>query len=174
MIALIVLSQLESLTGTITAAKIIIPIVSAVGYLVIGGYIALYIVPGVMEKYILNRTKSEYHGKLEMAVMFGFLLALMPATYYSKASYLMGAFVAGLAFCTSHELHVTFVTQFKRILQWLMKVFFAASIGFQVPIKDFGNGTVVWQGLVFTVALVVSFHRGEMFGAHCATQLVYA
>lgn len=154
MIALIVLSQLESLAGTIDAAGIIIPIVSAVAYLLIGGYVALFIIPGVMEKYVLSKTKEEYRGKIELAVMFCFLLILMPATHYCKASYLMGAFVAGLGFCTSHELHVTFVAQFKRILQWLMKVFFAASIGFQVPVKDFGDGTVVWQGLVFTLALL--------------------
>ncbi len=44
-------------------------------------------------------------------------LALMQATHYTKASHLMGAFIAGLVFCTDHELHVTFVSQFKRILQ---------------------------------------------------------
>lgn len=34
-----------------------------------------------------------------------------------------------------------------------MRVFFAASIGFQVPIKDFGKGQVIWKGIVFTLAL---------------------
>ena len=36
MIALIVLSQLESLTGTITAAGVLIPVISALGFLIIG------------------------------------------------------------------------------------------------------------------------------------------
>jgi Kef-type K+ transport system membrane component KefB len=120
----------------------------------IGGYVALFIVPGIVEKAVLKRTKPERHGKIELTIMFAILIGMLPLTHYAKASYLMGAFVSGLAFCTSHELHHTFVTQFKRLLQWLMRVFFAASIGFQVPIKDFGSGTVVWQGLVFTVALL--------------------
>jgi len=34
-----------------------------------------------------------------------------------------------------------------------MRIFFAASIGFQVPIKDFGSKTVILQGLLFTLAL---------------------
>lgn len=153
MIALIILSQLESLTGSITAAGVLIPIVSAVCFLTIGGYIALFIVPGVMEKFVLSKVESQFHGKVELIVMFGLLLALMPATFYSKASYLMGAFVAGLAFCTSHELHHTFVVQFKRLLQWLIRIFFAASIGFQVPIKNFGEGKIIWKGLVFALAL---------------------
>jgi Kef-type K+ transport system membrane component KefB len=132
-----VLSQLESLTGTINAAGILIPVVSAVVFLVVGGYVALFIAPGVVEKYVLRRVEPEHHGKVELAIMFGILLVMMPATHYAKASYLMGAFVAGLAFCTSHELHLVFVQQFKRLMQWLMRIFFAASIGFQVPVKDF-------------------------------------
>lgn len=153
MIALIVLSQLESLTGEITAATVIIPIVSALAYLIIGGYVAIWLLPPFLEKYVMTKVEPEYKDRVEFTIMIGLLLALMPATYYSKASYLMGAFVAGLAFCTSHDLHVLFVRQFKRVLQWLMRIFFAASIGFQVPIKDFGDPTVIWQGLVFTLAL---------------------
>ena len=126
MIALIVLSQLESLTGTIDVASVLIPVVSAVLYLVVGGYVAIWIIPPVLEKYLFSNIGTEHKDKIEMSIMFGMLLALMPATYYSKASYLMGAFVAGLAFCTSHELHSLFVRQFKRLLQWLMRVFFAA------------------------------------------------
>mmetsp|Transcript_10721 Transcript_10721/g.17763 ORF Transcript_10721/g.17763 Transcript_10721/m.17763 type:complete len:533 (+) Transcript_10721:1056-2654(+) len=38
--------------------------------------------------------------------------------------------------------------------------FFAASIGFQVPVKEFGSGTVIWQGLFFTVALLGKLAAG--------------
>ena len=162
MIALIVLSQLESLAGTIDAAGILIPVISAVLFLLVGGAIALFVLPGLVEKYVLVRTKEEHKGQVELTIMFGLLLAMMPATYYAKASYLMGAFIAGLGFCTSHELHATFVSQFKRLMQWLMRIFFAASIGFQVPIKDFGNGTVILQGLFFTVALLGKLAVGFM------------
>jgi hypothetical protein len=157
-----VLSQLESLAGDITAVAILLPVISAVAFLLIGGYIALYVIPGAIEKYIHPKVDHEYHGKVELTIMFGFLLMLMPATHYAKASYLMGAFIAGLSFCTSHELHEVFIIQFKRIMQWLMRIFFAASIGFQVPIKDFANGTVVWQGLAFTLALVGKLAVGFM------------
>lgn len=34
-----------------------------------------------------------------------------------------------------------------------MRIFFAASIGFQVPIKDFADGKVIGYGLLFTLAL---------------------
>ncbi len=46
MIALIILSQLGGLVGEITVAGVLIPIVSALCFLIIGGYAALFIIPG--------------------------------------------------------------------------------------------------------------------------------
>lgn len=175
MIALVVLSQLEALVGDITVSSILIPIISAMGFLVIGGYLAIFILPPMIEKHILVRFNEDHHDKVEMGIMFMLVVALMPATYYAKASYLMGCFVAGLTFCSSHEVHHLFVHQFKRLLQWLMRIFFAASIGFQVPIKDFADGTVIWQGLVYTLALtgkvavgflVPNFTQGKRFSGN--------
>jgi hypothetical protein len=74
----------------------------------------------------------------------------------------MGCFLAGLTFCSSDGLHHLFARQFKRILQWLMRVFFSASIGFQVPIKDFGDMTVIVQGLIFCLALIGKIAVGFM------------
>ena len=162
MIALVVLSQLEALVGEITVSGVLIPVISAILFLVLGGYVAIFAFPPLMNKYVLPRFGEEKHDYVEMATMFGLLLGLMPATYYCKASYLMGGFLSGLAFCTSHGLHMQFVRQFKRILQWLMRIFFAASIGFQVPIKDFGDGTVLWQGVVFCLALTGKLAVGFM------------
>lgn len=162
MIALIVLSQLEALAGDITVASILIPVISAFAYLLIGGYIAIWVAPPFLDKYVTGKVEESKRDKLEFTIMMGLLIALMPATHFAKASYLMGAFLSGLAFCTSHELHSSFVRQFKRILQWLMRIFFAASIGFQVPVKDFGDVTVIWQGLVFSLSLLGKLAVGFM------------
>ena len=154
MIALVILSQLSALTGSVTISSIIIPIVSAIGFLVGGGYVAVYILPGILDRFIISKVPEEKQGYVSMCIMLSLMLGLMPATYYAKASFLMGVFVSGLTFCRSEQLHHTFVRQFKRLLQWLMRIFFAASIGFQVPITHFGNGTVVWKGCLFTLALL--------------------
>lgn len=45
MIALIILSQLGGLVGDITIAGVLVPIVSALCFLLIGGYIALFVLP---------------------------------------------------------------------------------------------------------------------------------
>lgn len=155
MIALVILSQLEGLVGTITVQGILIPVISAILFLVVGGYVAVFILPKLVNRYILPRFSEHSHHKVEMTIMYALVLALMPATKVGKASPLMGAFISGLAFCHSDGLHHQFVRQFKRILQWLMRIFFASTIGFQVPIKDFADITIIWQGLVFCLAWLV-------------------
>ena len=148
MIALIILSQLKALSGPVQVTELVVPIVSAFLFLGLGGYLAIAWAPTLFEMLILKRVKKENRGQAELGIMLTLLIVLMPATYYAKASFLMGAFLAGLSFCKSHDLHVIFGAQFKRILQWLMRIFFAASIGFQVPITSFGSGKVIWQALV--------------------------
>jgi len=121
MIALIILSQLGGLVGEITAATVAIPIVSALGFLIIGGYAALFWIPGWLERFVFDRfddkMSSEKRGKLALFIMFAMVIGMMQATHFTKASHLMGAFIAGLVFCTDHDLHVIFVSQFKRVLQ---------------------------------------------------------
>ena len=85
MIALIVLSMLEILTvETISVAEILIPIVSAVGFLIIGGYIAIFWAPQLLDRFVLAKVDERYHSKIELGVMFGLLLGLMPATFYAR------------------------------------------------------------------------------------------
>jgi Kef-type K+ transport system membrane component KefB len=182
MIALIILSQLGALAGEASVASIVIPIASALGFLIIGGYIAVFTLPPFLDKFFYSRIRKEHHGSAGLALMFLLLFIMMPATYYAKSSFLLGAFLSGLVFCRKHEVHVRFVSQFKRLLQWLMRIFFAASIGFQVPIKDFGSSKVIGYGLLFTLALtgklavgflVPNFNNAEKFrGLHLRDCLI--
>lgn len=156
MIALIILSQLGGLAGNITASSVVVPIVSALAFLILGGYTALFILPGVLERFIFSSKSmtSEKRGRIGLTILFVLVIGMMQATHYTKASHLMGAFIAGLVFCTDHDMHVMFGSQFKRVLQWLMRIFFASTIGFQVPIKEFGDAEVIWKGVLFTLALL--------------------
>jgi len=46
MIALVILSQLSALTGEVSIGSVLIPIVSAILFLVLGGYISIVYIPG--------------------------------------------------------------------------------------------------------------------------------
>jgi Kef-type K+ transport system membrane component KefB len=172
MFALVVLSTLNALVGDPNTAlvgdqernklSILVPIVSALGYLFIGGAIAVRVLPPFLERVYFARIGKENHGPAGVLLMFIFLFAMMPATYYAKTSYLMGAFLSGLVFCSKNDVKAHYTSQFKRILQWLMRIFFAASIGFQVPIRNFADGRVIAYGFLYTLALTGKFAVGFM------------
>ena len=77
---------------------ILIPILAATIFLVVGGWIALFWIPPIIQSWLHPNIPPEHIGKAELGLLFGFVLALMPATHYAKASYLMGSFLAGLSF----------------------------------------------------------------------------
>ena len=156
---MVILSQLRAFAseGAVSVFDMILPVLSALGFLLIGGGLAIFVLPKALSWLILDRIPNDSRCNREwmsLAIMFVLLLTLIPATYFAKASPLMGAFLAGLVFCSDGHVHHMFVTQFKRVMQWLMRIFFAASIGFQVPAQEFANGTVILQGFFFTLALL--------------------
>jgi Kef-type K+ transport system membrane component KefB len=188
-IALIVLSQLQALVGDVTVSSVVVPIVSALGYLLFGGYIALHTLPPILQRYVLPRlspssskfntqqsnsqeshttTKSDNetirrNGPLwSLCLMFAMLLAMMPVTHYAQASFLLGAFLTGLTFSSVEDAHVQWASQLKRVSEWLLRMFFAASIAFQVPVREFANGKVLWQACAFLLALVGKLAVGTL------------
>jgi hypothetical protein len=166
LLAVVILSQLQAFAGEeVTIVDMAVPVVSALAFLSIGGYIAVAVLPKILNRYVLDtipRFSGFSRDWVSMCLMFLLLLVLMPTAYYGKASPLMGAFLAGLVFCSDSGAHHMFVTQFKRIMQWLLRIFFAASIGFQVPLQKFGNTTVLWQGFALTLALLGKVAVGFM------------
>jgi Kef-type K+ transport system membrane component KefB len=168
-LALVVLSQLQALTTeNPSVSDVVVPIVSAILWLFVGGAIALFVSPTVMTKLVSlvrcgGPTNTGNDSMVAMTILFALLFALLPATYFSEASYLLGAFLAGLAFCQDTTgLDALFRQQFKRIIQWLMKVFFAATIGFQVPVKSFADGAILARGCFFFLAITGKLAAGLM------------
>jgi hypothetical protein len=154
--AVVVLSQLRAFAGEgdLSTFDLLLPVTSALGFLLVGGYLAIFVLPNTMERLALGRRQKSDREWTAMIVMFALVLILLPATQAAKASPLMGAFLAGLAFCTSEEVRKAYTSQCKRIMQWLMRIFFAASIGFQVPIEKFASPSVLLEGLAFSLALL--------------------
>lgn len=155
MIGLIILSMLEVLVlDNPPLFSYFIPIISAIGWLILLGVAALTVIPYFVEKVILPRFKPETRPYVAFALLWLLVLAYLPMMYYTKASYLTGAFLAGLAFSQVEGVHHTFVSEAGPVMEWLLRVFFSASIGFQVPIRMFGNKSVIAWGFGFYLAVL--------------------
>jgi len=131
-VALVILSMLQAL-GKGEEAKLmdfLAPIIAAIGFTLVIGGVAIKVMPGYLQKsYVTSRLrvpKQHYEGFM-LGVLLAFVLALMPALHYGKGSYLLGCFLAGLCFCTVHEMEEVWKSQVKRLMRWLLRVFFAAT-----------------------------------------------
>jgi len=173
-IALVVLSQLKALTAeTISASSVAIPIVSALLWLFLGGVLALYFMPWFLqnlvtfETTILNKVSTSDSstpitvGKsIKLSHIVVLLFALLPATYYSQASHLLGAFLAGLSLCQQDESAQIYNQELSKIITWLMRIFFGASIAFRIPVELFQDGQVIGTGFLLSLALLGKITTG--------------
>lgn len=137
------------------AIDFIIPFISSFGYLIVLGYSAISWMPHVIEKHILPLFAVKYREFVAFALMFFLLIAYMPLLHYSRASSLTGAFLAGLTFSQINSIHISFVNKGRHLLNWLLRIFFAATIGFQVPVTSFNDPYVLKWGGKFSKWLVI-------------------
>lgn len=152
-IALVLLSEIKALDGG-TMIDFVLPIVASGFFLLLFGYLALRIMPVHMEGLIQKYIPKKHQDNCSLGMTLLLAMALLPTTYYLKSSYLLGVFLAGLCFCTDVRMHRVWIHQVKRLLTWLLRIFFAATIGFEVPISDFADFEVIWKGLIYCLPVV--------------------
>lgn len=158
-IAVVLLSELRALED-LRILDLIIPVVSAVLLLVIVGFFAIAIVPPLLGKIILPRLPPQHTENVLLMIIFLLAIGLMSIADSVRSSYLLGALMAGLSFSTVHSVHHVWEGQVKRILKWLLKVFFASTIGFEIPIKAFWTLPILGKAAVFTLCIIAKLPVG--------------
>eukprot|EP00600_Ochromonadales_sp_CCMP1393_P001702 CAMPEP_0174985228 /NCGR_PEP_ID=MMETSP0004_2-20121128/18219_1 /TAXON_ID=420556 /ORGANISM="Ochromonas sp., Strain CCMP1393" /LENGTH=888 /DNA_ID=CAMNT_0016237841 /DNA_START=139 /DNA_END=2805 /DNA_ORIENTATION=- len=63
-------------------------------------------------------------------------------------SSLLGAFAAGMLFSNVPRSAIIWSRQFKRGVAFLMKIFFAATVAFSIPLSTLFTAEAVWKGLI--------------------------
>jgi Kef-type K+ transport system membrane component KefB len=96
--------------------------------------------------------QQQQQRKLAHVVLL--LVTLLPGTYYSRSSHLLGAFLAGLSLCQQDGVKTAFDREFGRVVEWLMRLFFGATIAFSIPFHLFQDGRVVAHGALLCLALL--------------------
>ena len=109
----------------------------------------------MIETKVLNKFKNDGDRQLVMfSMMACLMMAYLPLLNYTKASYLTGAFLAGLTFSQVEHCHHQFTENMHHLMTWLIRVFFSASIGFQVPVKQFADPYVIGWGFIFYLCVI--------------------
>ena len=150
-IALVLLSELRALEDP-TAENFIVPIAASLAFIFGVGFAAIRLVPGFLANVIVPRLPASAIESVLLGMVLAAGYAIMAACHYGRSSHLLGAFLGGLCFCTLTSVKHVWKRQVRKILGWLVKIFFACTIGFEVPIRDLWNGRVLSRAAAFLVA----------------------
>eukprot|EP00802_Teleaulax_amphioxeia_P002048 Tamp_02050.p1 GENE.Tamp_02050~~Tamp_02050.p1 ORF type:complete len:643 (-),score=98.11 Tamp_02050:591-2519(-) len=152
-IALILLSALQALDNP-TVIAILKPFVVSFAWLGCVGALGVFVVPRVI-KAALPSIREEWRENAVLFLVFIAAVGVPPAVHYSGSSHLLGAFLAGLLFSSEHHAHHAWVRQVKRVMAWLLTVFFSCTIGFEIPpLKQLFQGEVVKFAAIFFMSII--------------------
>jgi len=154
-ISLVLLGVVAALEDP-TPFKLLQPLVVSGLFLAVFGYLAFVFMPAHLPE-LIEKIPHKMHDGVYMGLVFTLSLLMIPATHYAGSSYLLGSFLAGLCFCHNHHVHHVWGRQMKRIMQWLLRLFFGGTIAFAVPIKDVWTGKVISHALLYFSAIVGKF-----------------
>lgn len=124
------------------------PVISAVRFLILLGSAAVFVWPDLLEKKILPKFHEKHHDMVMFSIMTVLLLGYLPLLNYMRASYLSGTFLARMSFSQIHLAYESFIKHTHQLMIWLLRVFFAALIGFQISVTKFCDLYVIAWGLV--------------------------
>ncbi|KAG7368255.1 sodium/hydrogen exchanger [Nitzschia inconspicua] len=160
-LGLILLSIMEVLVmDTPRVIDYIVPFLSSFGYLLLLGFVGIKIIPQFLEQKILPRVHEDSRGTVGFSLLFIILSLYLPLMYYSGASYLTGAFLAGLSFSQINSVHSRYLSSGHHLKIWLMRLFFASTIGFQVPVQYFTDGNVLNWGFLYMIPVLAKVPLG--------------
>jgi Kef-type K+ transport system membrane component KefB len=177
LISLTMLRELRVLRNPRAAASAyVVPIFVSLGYALVVGAAAVFAIP-LFLRTLITRLPSRYVDTAILLLLFCTTVGLVAACSAGGASPLLGAFLAGLSFCEIRSTSAVWRHQVKRIQGWMVRLFFASTVGFSIPIQDYRR-PIVWRNAVVLYAAtwgkLVAGAFAEPFGLPEALALGFA
>jgi len=94
--------------------------------------------------------KVTTHQEVLFILMLTILLVYAQITHLC-GTHLWGCFIAGMSFAMWKEAHHVWVRQTKRITCWMIRIFFAASVAFAIPVQELLSLEAFWKGAVMGI-----------------------
>jgi len=90
------------------------------------------------------------HHEVMWLLMLVVLLAYAQITHLC-GTHLWGCFIAGMSFATRHEAHHVWVRQVKRVTCWFIRIFFAATLAWAIPVNQLFSLEAFWKGSIMGI-----------------------
>jgi len=153
-LSLILFNILFSMTGEFDVmATVVNPIIGIV-LMGIAMVAAVKFWPNFINNVLLPRVPEFEDAKVSRKDEALFLLMMCVLITYATITYflgthLWGCFMAGMSFaCLSndHHAHHVWVKQTKRATSWMIRIFFAATVAFSIPVGKLLSFDAFWKG----------------------------
>merc|ERR1711998_930 len=89
--------------------------------------------------------KLTRHHEVMFIVMFVTLCVYGLITHLC-GTHLWGCFIAGMSFAPCHEAHHVWVRQVKRNTCWFLRIFFASTLAWSIPVEALFSVDALWKG----------------------------
>jgi len=138
-------------------------------FLAVGVVLAIYVFSRYIPKllhYIPSYDDKTYQPRDEMHLMMMMTILIAYSYIGDKiGSHLLGAFIAGVSFSQVGRSMYVWRRQMKRLNQWLIRLFFACSVAFTIPVKIMLDLQTFLYGLIFALVAGVLGKFFSGFGA---------
>jgi len=100
-------------------------------------------------------TDKQPRDDVHLLCMLLALVACCVISHYTIKEHLLGAFVSGILFCKVPRSMFVWRRQFKRIMSWMIRCFFAATIAFSLPVSALFSARAAGWGLLLGVVAAI-------------------
>ena len=162
-LSLILFNVLFSLGGEFDVVAVVINPVVGVLLMIFATLLALHCWPRFINGWLLPKVPVKEGAKVARTdevlflVMFALLLVYAVITHF-LGTHLWGCFVAGMSFATldpPHHAHHVWVRQTKRVTSWMIRIFFACTVAFSIPISQLLSVDALWKGSIMGVVACI-------------------
>lgn len=108
-----------------------------------------------------RRIPESRKGTTLLFMLLASAVGLATLLNYTFASRYLGVFLAGLAFCSINTVHEgVWETHIKPIHSWLFRIFFGATVAFEIPVRQFVSPVVWARACAFLVPFFAKLATG--------------
>eukprot|EP00437_Effrenium_voratum_P066040 CAMPEP_0181512782 /NCGR_PEP_ID=MMETSP1110-20121109/62157_1 /TAXON_ID=174948 /ORGANISM="Symbiodinium sp., Strain CCMP421" /LENGTH=660 /DNA_ID=CAMNT_0023642621 /DNA_START=83 /DNA_END=2065 /DNA_ORIENTATION=- len=160
-LSLVLFNVLFSLGGEFDMFKTVYAPIIGVAFMLFAMWLAVNFWPKFLPQYILARVpkKKDAQAKIsaqdEALFFFMFALLFVYATItHFLGTHLWGCFIAGMSFaCLNppHHAHHVWVKQTKRVTSWMIRIFFAGTVAFTIPLQQLMSIEAFWKGSIMGI-----------------------
>lgn len=165
-LSLVVLAVLKAAHTEPSIWHFVRPVIASLGIFAVGCLLRMVTVSSILNDVRYQKSLSEVPLWQVLSCMATLALSLSFAADYLYSTTLLGTFMGGLICGAVPIAKVAWETSSlpDHIVPWAVRLFFAASVGFSIPVYALFNGPSLSYGLALTVAAFIGKFVSGIFG----------